>query len=153
MNNSARKLKAVPTRQNLSSEKKSADRQTRAAYRAFRVLQFAFIITPIIAGTDKFFHLLVDWDQYLSPMARHAMGPHVNLFMRAAGAGEICLGIGMIFKPKIFSYFVSAWLLSIVVNLLLTGTFFDIALRDFVLVLATLALGPLSQAFADRSEP
>ena len=158
MTKHGRKLKVVPTQKTRSrSEEQYAidcqKRKTHAGYRAFRVLQFAFIITPIVAGTDKFFHILVDWDQYLSPMARHAMGPNFHIFMRAAGVGEILLGFGMIFRPKLFSNFVSAWLLSIVINLLLTGTFFDIALRDFVLILASLALGPLSEAFSSQSEP
>lgn len=120
------------------------------AYLSFRILQFAFVLIPIAVGIDKFFHILVNWDQYLSPVARHALGSHAHLFMRAAGIGEICAGIGMALKPHIFSYIVSAWLLSIVINLLLTGSFFDVALRDFVLVLASLSIGPLSETLKHK---
>ena len=116
------------------------------AYFSFRLLQFAFVLIPVLVGVDKFFHVLVNWDQYLSPAARQVLGNHAHLFMRLAGVGEICMGIGMAFKPRVFSYLVSAWLLSIVINLLLTGSFFDIALRDFVLVLASFAIGPLSES-------
>lgn len=125
----------------------------QAGYRAYRLLQFAFIVTPIVAGADKYFHLLVNWDQYLSPVARHALGSYLHLFMRVIGACEICVGIGMAIRPRIFAYVASAWLISIVINLLLTGVFFDIALRDFVLVLATFALGPLSEQFARKEMP
>jgi hypothetical protein len=116
-------------------------------YRAFRLLQAVFTVLPIVAGTDKFFHVLVNWNQYLSPAALRILGSHATVAMRIAGAFEILFGIGMIFRPSVFSYLISAWLLGIVLNLLMTGAYYDIALRDFALVLATFALGNLSEAF------
>jgi hypothetical protein len=118
----------------------------------YRILQFAFVLIPIVVGVDKFFHRLVNWDMYLSPAALRVLGTHAHLFMRLAGVGEISMGIGMIFKPRIVCYVVTTWLMSIVVNLLFTGAFFDIALRDFVLALCTLSLGRLGGTFAVQRE-
>jgi hypothetical protein len=67
--------------------------------------------------------------------------------MLAVGVIEVIAGIGVALKPRIFAYVVSAWLLGIVINLLLTGQYFDIALRDFGLALGALALARLSQEF------
>jgi hypothetical protein len=120
------------------------------AYVGYRILQVCFVILPIVVGTDKFFHVLVNWDMYLSPQARVILGTHAHAMMKAAGAAEILIGIGMIFRPGIFSYIISAWLMGIVVNLLLTGAFFDVALRDFALVLATFALGKMSESFSKK---
>jgi hypothetical protein len=106
----------------------------------YRILQYTFVVIPLITGTDKFFHLLVNWDQYMSPLAFRMLGSHAHLFMKVAGLVEICVGIGMKFNPKVFSYFVSAWLFGIVVNLILTGSFFDIALRDLGLAMCALGL-------------
>ena len=118
------------------------------AYQAFRILHLGFVAAPILAGLDKFFHLLVNWDQYLpafvgglSPVGGH------NL-MLAAGVVEIVAGIGVAWKPRIFAYVVAGWLALIIVNLLLIPGYFDVALRDFGLFLAALALGRLSQQFA-----
>ncbi len=122
--------------------------QQDKAYQAFRILQVAFIIAPIVAGADKFFNCLTVWSQYLSPFAVNMMQGHWQGFMMLAGVVEIIAGIGMIYKPKIFAYIVSAWLLLIVINLVMTGRYFDIALRDIGLMLAAFALGRLSQKFA-----
>ncbi|MDR3607667.1 MAG: hypothetical protein P4M08_09835 [Oligoflexia bacterium] len=120
----------------------------------YRILHIAFVLIPIVAGIDKFFHRLVDWEMYLSPAAQRVLGTHAHLFMQISGIGEICIGIGMFFLPRIFAYVVTAWLLSIVINLLLSGTYYDIALRDFVLALCALSLGRLSDAYkSDAAGP
>lgn len=115
---------------------------------AFRILQFGFVAAPILAGLDKFFHLLVNWDQYLpSIVARLSpIAPH-NL-MLVVGVIEIVAGIGVALKPRIFAYVVAAWLAVIIINLLLIPGYFDVALRDFGLFLAALALGRLSRQFS-----
>jgi hypothetical protein len=120
---------------------------TGPAYQAYRILQFAFAVAPLVAGIDKFLHWLVDWDRYLCPLARRLLGDHSHEFMLAVGVIEIIAGIGVALKPKFFGYVVAAWLIGIVVNLLLCGTFFDIALRDFGLALGALALARLSSAY------
>lgn len=113
-------------------------------YYAYRILQFAFIVVPIIAGLDKFFYFLTNWSQYISPFAMKMLGQHSRGFMIAVGVIEIIAGLGVIFKPRIFAYVVFLWLLVIIFNLLMAGRFFDIVLRDFGLALAALALGNLS---------
>jgi hypothetical protein len=118
------------------------------AYQAFRILQIGFIAAPILAGLDKFFHLLVNWDQYLPSVVTRvsAIGGH-NL-MLVVGVIEIVAGIGVALKPRIFAYVVAAWLALIIANLLLIPGYFDVALRDFGLFLAALALARLSQQFS-----
>lgn len=118
------------------------------AYRAYRLLQIGFVAAPILAGLDKFFGMLVDWEQYLAPFLDNLIG--ASTFMAIVGLVEIVAGIGVAVKPRIFAYVVSAWLGGIIVNLLLIPGYYDVALRDLGLALGALALGLLSQKF-DRS--
>jgi uncharacterized membrane protein YphA (DoxX/SURF4 family) len=117
-------------------------------YDAFRILQLTFTIAPVLAGLDKFFYLLTDWSQYISPFVLRIIHDHDQHFMMFVGIIEIIAGIGIIFKPKIFAYVISLWLLGIIINLLLTGYYFDIALRDLGLLLAAVSLGRLSEKYA-----
>lgn len=117
------------------------------AYQAFRILQLTFIIAPILAGLDKFFYLMADWSGYLAPSISRILSHRDQEFMILVGIIEIIAGIGMIFKPKVFAYIISAWLLCIILNLVLLGDFYDIALRDLGLCLAALSLGRLSQKY------
>lgn len=117
-------------------------------YQAFKILQVAFVIAPIIAGLDKFFNLLTHWSQYLAPLASKLVAGHDGAFMMVVGVVEIVAGIGVLFKPRVFAYIVSLWLLAIIINLLLSGRYFDIALRDVGLMLAAFSLGKLSQKYA-----
>jgi len=116
------------------------------ARQAFMILRFGFTVAPILAGLDKFFDLLVDWDKYLSPMANNALGGHGHQFMMVVGVIEIIAGIGVAIKPRIFAYIVAIWLVLIILNLLSIPGYYDIALRDLGLALGALALGRLSQA-------
>ena len=120
---------------------------SRVDYQAYQILHVAFIVAPIVAGLDKFFHFLVNWDRYLPPFVNRMVGGHGHELMLAAGVIEIVAGLGVAFKPKVFAYVVSAWLLLIVVNLLMIPGYFDIALRDFGLALGALALARLSHQF------
>ena len=117
------------------------------ARQAYQILHFAFFIAPVIAGLDKFFHLLANWDLYLSPFVNNLVGGHGHEFMLAVGVIEVIAGIGVLVKPKIFAWVVAFWLLGIVGNLILLGNFYDIALRDFGLSLGAFALARLSRAF------
>jgi len=117
------------------------------AYQAYQILRFGFTVAPIVAGLDKFAHLLVDWDKYLPATVNNLLGGHGHQFMLVVGVIEIVAGIGVFLKPKIFAYVVSAWLLLIIVNLLMIPGYFDVALRDLGLSLGALALSRLSQDF------
>ncbi|HEX2579543.1 MAG TPA: hypothetical protein VHK67_03980 [Rhabdochlamydiaceae bacterium] len=117
------------------------------AQQAFRLLQIAFVVAPILAGLDKFFYLLADWSNYLSPFALRMLDGHDRAFFAIVGVVEIIAGLGVLFRPRIFAYVVSLWLLLIVINLLMTGHYFDIALRDIGLMLSAFALGRLAQKY------
>lgn len=117
------------------------------AYSAFRVIQIAFVIVPIIAGLDKFFYFFADWSHYLSPTAMSILQGHDRGFMMLVGVIEIIAGLGVIFYPKVFAYIVSLWLLLIVINLLMLGHYYDIAVRDIGLLLSAFGLGKLAQKY------
>ena len=117
------------------------------SYQAYQILRTGFTVAPILAGLDKFFGLLVNWDQYLPAFVNNLTGGHGHELMLAVGVIEIVAGLGVAFKPRIFAYVVSAWLLLIVANLLMIPGFFDVALRDFGLSLGALALARLSQEY------
>src|SRR6185369_1368673 len=99
------------------------------------------------AGLDKFFGLLVDWNQYLAPMAARMLGSYRHDFMLAVGVIEVAAGIGVALKPRIFAYVVAGWLALIIINLLMIGSYYDIALRDFGLALGAIALARLSTKY------
>ncbi len=119
----------------------------RASLQAFRILQLAFTVAPILAGLDKFFHVLVDWDKYLPKVVNDLVGGRGHALMLAVGVIEIVAGIGVALKPRIFAWVVAAWLWAIIVNLLLIPGYYDVALRDFGLLLAALTLTRLAAAF------
>lgn len=128
----------------IDSESTAAANPSR---QAFQILRLGFTVAPIVAGLDKFFHLLVNWDQYLPAFVNNLTGGHGHQLMFAVGVIEIVAGLGVAFKPRVFAYVVSAWLLLIVANLLMIPGYFDVALRDFGLALAAFALARLSQEF------
>jgi len=113
---------------------------------AFQILRVGFTVASSLAGLDKFFDLLVDWDKYISPVANNVLAGHGHQFMLVVGIIEIVAGIGVFFKPRVFAYIVAVWLLLIIINLLMIPGYYDIALRDLGLALGALALGRLSSA-------
>lgn len=125
-----------------------ATRASSPAYQAYQILHVAFVVAPVLAGVDKFFHLLVNWDMYLAPVIAHLSPISGHSLMLVIGVVEVIAGILVAIKPRIGAYVVCAWLLGIVINLLLVPGFFDIALRDFGLALGALALGRLSHEFS-----
>ena len=125
-----------------------ASRASSPAYQAYQILHVAFVVAPVIAGLDKVFHLLVNWDMYLAPAIANLSPIGGHGLMLVIGVIEIIAGLLVAFKPKVGAYVVSAWLLGIVFNLLIIPGFFDVALRDFGLSLGALALGRLSQEFS-----
>jgi uncharacterized membrane protein YphA (DoxX/SURF4 family) len=118
--------------------------QTNTAWWALRI---AFFIGLVLSGLDKFFHLLANWDQYLSPTAQRMMGSHSHQFTLVAGAVEVILGLLVITGwTKLGAYLASAWLLLMAINLVMTGQYGDIALRDRGLCLGAFALAKLTSA-------
>jgi len=117
------------------------------AYQAYLVLYAGYIALPILAGLDKFLHLLVNWDQYLTPLVTQILPVSAHTFMLAVGVIEIAAGVLVALQPRIGAYVVALWLWGIILNLLLVPGFYDVALRDFGLSLGALALGRLSQEF------
>ena len=122
----------------------AARASSKPSYQAYQLLKLGFTVAPIVAGLDKFFHVLVDWDKYLPSVVNNMVGGHGHTLMQAVGVIEIVAGIGVALRPRVFSYVVAAWLWAIIINLLLIPGYFDVALRDFGLSLAALALGRLS---------
>lgn len=116
------------------------------ARQAFRILQAGFIAAPVIAGLDKFTHMLVNWDNYLAPAIANMLPVSAHDFMLGVGVIEVSAGLLVAVKPKIGGAVVGAWLIGIVLNLLISGSYFDIALRDFGLALGAFALSRLAAA-------
>jgi hypothetical protein len=120
------------------------------ARQAFRILHAGFVVAPVLAGLDKFFNLLVDWERYLAPVATDVLPVSARTLMVAVGVVEIAAGVLVALRPRIGGYVVAAWLWLIIINLLVAGDFYDIALRDFGLSLGALALARLAEAFPAR---
>ena len=123
------------------------------ARQAFRILHVGFVVAPILAGLDKFFDVLVDWDRYLAPVATDVLPVSAHTIMVVVGVIEIAAGILVALRPRIGGYVVAAWLWAIIVNLLVLGDYFDVALRDFGLSLGALALARLAEVFAATGRP
>lgn len=120
------------------------------SHQAYRILLFGFTVAPILAGLDKFFNLLTDWNQYLPGVVNDLVGGRGHVLMMVVGAIEVAAGIGVALRPRVFSYVVAGWLGLIIINLLLIPGFFDVALRDLGLLLGALALGRLSAEHSRR---
>jgi hypothetical protein len=120
---------------------------TDPAYQAFLLLRTAFTLAPVLFGLDKFFDVLTDWKVYLAPSLNDLVPGTGHQAMLMVGAVEIAAGLLVAVRPRIGGYVVAAWLAGIIVNLLLIPDFYDIALRDFGLFVAALALARLAAVF------
>jgi uncharacterized membrane protein YphA (DoxX/SURF4 family) len=117
------------------------------AYQSFTLLRIGFTVLPIVFGADKFANVLVNWERYLAPWMAH-LSPLSKLHtMHIVGVIEIVAGIAVAIKPRYGAYLVAAWLAGIVVNLLSYSGYYDIALRDFGLMLGALSLARLASKF------
>ena len=119
---------------------------------AFLVLRAGFVLAPILFGLDKFFDFMVEWPDYLAPWINDIVAGSGQELMYVVGVVEILAGLLVAVAPRLGAYVVAAWLAGIVVNLLTVDppTYYDIALRDFGLLLAALALGRLAASSARR---
>jgi len=114
---------------------------------AFVLLWIGFTVAPIVFGLDKFFDVLVDWKIYLAPEFNDLIPGNAHQAMLAVGVVEILAGVLVFLRPRVGGYVVAAWLAAIIANLLLQADFYDIALRDFGLLLAALTLARLATVF------
>lgn len=124
--------------------------RTDPAYQAFWTLRIGFTAAPILFGLDKFAHILTNWDQYLAPRLDRIIPGTAHQAMLAVGVIEIFAGLLVLLAPRIGAYVVAAWLAGIILDLLLIPGYYDIALRDFGLMLGALALARLTTAFTPR---
>ena len=121
------------------------------SYQAYQILHIAFVVAPLCAGIDKFFHFLVNWDQYLSPLVTRMLPVSAHTFMLGVGVIEIVAALLVAFMPAIGAWIVVAWLCGIILNLLSIPGYYDVALRDLGLALGALALARLAAEFDTRS--
>jgi uncharacterized membrane protein YphA (DoxX/SURF4 family) len=120
------------------------------AYQAFLLLRVAFTVAPILFGLDKFFNVMVDWEGYLAPWIDDIIPGGASGAMNLVGVIEIAAGILVALKPRYGAYVVAAWLAGIILNLLTYSGFYDIALRDFGLLLGALTLARLASIYDPR---
>ena len=112
---------------------------------AFLLLRTVFTVAPILFGLDKFANLLTDWPRYLAPLIDDIVPGTAQQAMYAVGVVEIIAGVAVALVPRYGALLVAAWLAGIIVNLLLIlGDYYDVALRDFGLLVGALALARLA---------
>ena len=123
---------------------------TNPVFQAFTLLRVGFTVAPILFGLDKFLDWLVDWEIYLAPELDDLVFGDASDAMLAVGVVEVVAGLVVALRPRLGGYIVAAWLAGIILNLLLQADFYDIALRDFGLLLGALTLSRLATAFPPR---
>jgi len=114
---------------------------------AYLLLRTAFTVAPIVFGLDKFANVLTDWTHYLAPVIDRIVPGTATQAMWAVGVVEIVAGVVVALRPRWGGLLVAAWLAGIILNLLLLGGYYDVALRDFGLLAAALALSRLAVAY------
>ena len=114
---------------------------------AWWALRIGLGLGPFLAGLDKFFNLLANWEMYLSPTVTHLLPVSDMTFMHAVGVIEMIVGLAVLLRwTRIGSYTLMAWLVAIALNLLATGMFFDLAVRDLEIAIAAYTLARLTEA-------
>ncbi len=140
-------MKNTPTVTNPKVADAASSWRTNPVAQAFWLLRLGFTVAPILFGLDKFAHVLVDWDRYLAPEFADVLPWTTHQLMYAVGVIEIVAGVVVAVRPRFGGYLVAAWLGGIIVNLLMQADYYDIALRDFGLMLGALTLARLASAF------
>lgn len=123
-------------------------RLANPVFQAFLLLRIGFTVAPILLGLDKFLDWMVDWQLYLAPQLDDVIPGNAHQAMLAIGVVEIVAGIVVAVAPRFGGYLVAAWLTGIIINLLVLGDFYDVALRDFGLLLGALTLARLATVFS-----
>ncbi|WP_067185555.1 hypothetical protein [Microtetraspora niveoalba] len=116
-------------------------------YQAFVILRTGFTVAPILFGLDKFTNLLVDWTTYLAPWINDVVPGSAQAAMYAVGVVEIVAGLVVALAPRFGGWLVAGWLAGIILNLLTIPGHYDVALRDFGLLLGAVALARLAQRY------
>lgn len=140
----------MTTHQDLPSSTTEADYRS-PTYQAYLLLRTVFTVAPILFGLDKFLGLLTNWDHYLAPQLSDLFPGTPHQAMLVVGVVEIVAGLLVAVLPRFGGYVVALWLAGIIVNLLLLGDFYDVALRDFGLLVGALALARLASTFDHRA--
>jgi len=130
-----------------SAERTEAAQWSDPRFQAFAVLWIGFSVAPILFGLDKFFDVLVDWPKYLAPWVNDIAPGSASDFMYVVGGVEILAGLAVAIRPRFGAYLVAAWLGGIIVNLLSHSGYYDVALRDFGLLLGAVALARLAAVY------
>ena len=138
---------AIPTARGDRTSSVRERMRSDPAYQGFMLLRIGFTVAPIVFGLDKFFNVLVDWTQYLAPWINDIIPGSASDAMYLVGVVEIAAGVIVGLKPRYGAYIVAAWLAGIIVNLLTYSGYYDIALRDFGLMLAALTLARLASLY------
>ena len=118
------------------------------AHQAFVLLRTVFTVAPVAFGLDKFANWLADWPAYLTPWIDDLVPGTAQQAMYAVGVVEVLAGVLVAAAPRIGAWVVAAWLAGIIVNLLTIPGFYDIALRDFGLLVGAVALARLAVRYA-----
>ncbi len=122
---------------------------TKGVNSAWWALRIGLGLGPFLAGLDKFFNILTNWEMYLSPVAEKVLPVSAPVFMRTVGVVEMAVGLAILLGyTRVGGYVAMAWLLAIAVNLATTGMFWDLAVRDVEIALAAFTLAKLSEARA-----
>jgi uncharacterized membrane protein YphA (DoxX/SURF4 family) len=116
-------------------------------WQAYMLMRIAFTVAPIAFGLDKFFNGMVFWPKYLAPWINHIAPGSAQDFMYFVGVVEIVAGLVVLLKPRYGAYLVALWLAGIVTNLFSYPGWYDVAVRDFGLMLAALTLGRLASVY------
>jgi hypothetical protein len=116
-------------------------------YQAFWLLRIGFTVAPFLFGLDKFFNVLVHWEKYLASWYNDILPGNAFTAMHIVGVVEMAAGILVFLKPRYAAYVVAAWLAGIILDLLTLSGYYDVALRDFGLLLAALTLGRLASKY------
>lgn len=117
------------------------------ARQAFWMLRVGFTVLPLVMGLDKFFNVLTDWPHYLASWYNAILPGTAQTGMYIIGVVEIVAAILVALKPRYAAYVVAAWLAGIILDLVTLSGFYDVALRDFGLLVAALALARLASKF------
>ena len=134
----------------MASNAPAGIRSASPSYQAYQILYIAFVVAPFIAGADKFFHFLVNWDRYLSPLIARMLPVSAHTCMLGVGVIEMIAAVLVATVPMIGGLVVGAWLCGIILNLLSIPGYYDIALRDLGLALGAFALSRLAAEFDPR---